>query len=105
MDEIACVCLLIAFGWLLKVLAAEIRAGRVSEELWLVLPSAALAAVAGTHSVMDEAYAFMRVDSILIAWAALRFPVLRGYSALYLPAGSLALLIFRAGPFLRLLGR
>jgi hypothetical protein len=106
LDKIACLCLWIAFGWLAKTLVGELRRGRVSDDVWLVLPSAALAALAGSPSVMGEAYAFMRVDSLLIAWTALRMLFLRPWcTACYLPASSLALAVYRAGSLLRLLGR
>ncbi len=106
LDEIACLCLWVAFAWLAKTLVGEFRRGRVSDDVWLVLPSAVLAALAGSRSVMGQAYAFMRADSLLIAWAALRMLFLRPrYAACYLPASSLALAVYRAGPLLRLLGR
>lgn len=106
LDEIGCICLWIAFGWFAKTLVEELRRGRLSADTWLVLPSAVLAAVAGKRSVMAEAYAFMRADSLLIVWVGLRMlPVRRWYAACYLPASSLALTVFRVGPLLRLLGR
>jgi len=105
LDEGACLCLLLAFAWLAVRLVSDLRRGRVSEDVWLVLPSAALAAVAGSRQIMSEGYAFMRADSVLIAWAAVRMLWISPLRmAWYLPASSLALTVYRAGPFLRLLG-
>ena len=101
LDEIGCICLWIAFGWFAKTLVVDCRRGRLSEDTWLVLPSVVLAAIAGKRSVMAEGYAFMRVDSVPIAWAAVRIlSVRRWYADWYLPASSLALTVFRAGPIL-----
>lgn len=105
LDEVACLCLLLAFAWLAVRLVSDLRRGRVAEDVWLVLPSAALAAVAGSRQIMSEGYAFMRADSVLIAWAAVRMLWISPLRmAWYLPASSLALTVYRAGPFLRLLG-
>ncbi len=99
LDFVACVCLLIAFAWFIKVLLDGLRSRHLDYEILLVLPLWALAAFASSRSIMVDPYAFMRVNSPLLVWTALRMMRTRPlYAALYVPAASAALVIYRARP-------
>ena len=105
LDLLACICLLWAFFWFGKTVLAEFREGGWKDDTLIVLPSAVLAAVSSSHQILAEPYAFMRVDSVLLAWVILRMVRWRPiYAAAYAFIGSMGLAVFRAGPFLRLLG-
>jgi hypothetical protein len=106
LNRVACVCLLLAFGWFAKALWDESRSGKLSVDVLLVLPSAILTAVATNPACLYGAYDFMRIGGVLIAWTAFRVVAVRPlWAALYMGASSAVLLAFRAGPVLRLLGR
>lgn len=102
LDIIACVCLLIALGWFVKVLLDRLRSRKLDYDILLVLPFAMLAAFASSRQIMEDPYAFMRIDSPLLIWATLRMLRTRPlYAALYAPAASAALVVSRASPVLR----
>ncbi|MCC7498666.1 MAG: hypothetical protein IT160_13880 [Bryobacterales bacterium] len=105
LDVVACLCLLVALAWFAWLLVDGLRRRSIEEGVLLVLPFAALTAFASSRPIMEDPYGFMRVNSPLLAWAALRMMRSRAmYAALYLPALSAALLIYRARPLWRLLG-
>lgn len=102
LDVIACVCLLIALAWFIKVLVDGLRCRHLDYETLLVVPLWALAAFTGSRAIMEEPYAFMRVNSPLLVWAVLRMMQTRPLcAALYVPAASAALVISRASPILQ----
>jgi hypothetical protein len=106
LDLVACICLLAAFFWFGRTVYTEFRKGGWEEDTVIVLPSVVLAAAASSRLIMGEAYAFMRVDSVLLAWVVLRMVRRRPlWGAGYATACSLALLAFRANPILKVLGR
>jgi hypothetical protein len=102
LDLTACVCLLIALVWFVKVLIDGLRSRRLDCETLLVLPLAVLAIFASSRSIMENPYAFMRVNSPLLAWTVLRMMRIRPiYAALYVPAASAALAVYRISPIFR----
>jgi hypothetical protein len=105
LDETACLCLWVAFLWLAGTLWREWRGGGLRDDTCLVVPIAVLAAMTGGAPVMAQGYDFMRTASPLIAWTALRLLAVRPiFGALYVPASSAVLMVYRAAPVLRLLG-
>ena len=105
LDSVACACLLVALGWFAVALAKGVCRRQVDEDVLLIAPLALLAVISSSRPIMEDPYAFMRVDTPLLIWAALRFMRTRLlYAALYVPASSAGLLIFRASPLFRLLG-
>lgn len=106
LDLLGCLCLLAAFFWFGRIVWLEFREGGWKEDTLIVLPSVMLATVASSRSIMEDPYAFLRVDSVLLAWVYLRLVRRQPqYAVAYSLAASAALTIFRAGPFLRLMGR
>jgi hypothetical protein len=93
---------------------------RVNEAL-IILPTAIMLAFVGGPDVLRDVYGFMRIDSLLVTWAALHllrysrkterfapFALLRSplwVAAWYLSACSIGILIFRARPVADLLGK
>lgn len=99
------VCLLIAFALTCKAVIGEVRRGRIEEDTLIILPTAILAAASSGQSILSEPYAFLRVNSAMLTWAALRLlamPSVFGWA--YVAACSLPLLIFRVSPILRFAG-
>jgi hypothetical protein len=102
---IAGLCLLIAFAWFGRALWEAMRSGKWDEGTLLILPFALLAACTGSQPIMDEPYAFMRVNSPLLAWAAVRMLGGRWWLAVaYIPACSASLNLARVLPLLRFVG-
>ena len=101
-DVVADTCLLLAFALLAHTIWRELRHGRLADDTLLIIPVAVLAAFASGPEILKDPYAFLRVDSALIAWAALRMLTIRPlFAAAYLSASGAALLIFRGRLFIR----
>lgn len=104
-DFIAVACLLFAFGLFAQMMIREFQRGRIDGEMWIVLPAACVAAIASSPDILRDPYGFMRIDSMLLAWASLQVirmsPI---WAAIYLPACSVGLLMFRVKPLLSLVG-
>ena len=100
-------CLLGAFAWLAKAMWDESREdGGIRYDTLLILPTAILGAFAENKEVLASPYAFMRVNSMLLVWVALRLMNVRTvWAAIYLPASSLALAVFRASVLFRFITR
>jgi len=107
LDVVACLCLLMGFAWVMKTIVEESWRGEgLRYDTLLILPAAILAAFTGGQEVLAAPYAFMRVNSMLVAWTALRMLCARPvWARIYVPASSLALLVYRANPLLKLVGR
>ena len=71
-DFVAIACLLFAFVLFAKMMIREFRRGRIEGEMWIVLPAACVAAIASSTDIVRDPYGFMRIDSMLIAWAGLQ---------------------------------
>lgn len=100
-DFVAVSCLLLAFVLLANTLRREIREGRLADDTLFILPAAALAAFVGGSEVLKDPYGFMRVNSALITWAAVRMLAVRPrFAAAYVCACGAGLLIFRARLFI-----
>lgn len=100
-DMVAVTCLLLAFAFLARTIWREIRQGRLAEDTLLIVPIAVLAAFASGADTLRDPYAFLRVDSALIAWAALRMLTIQSrFAAVYLCACGAGLLIFRGRLFI-----
>jgi hypothetical protein len=104
-DFVAMACLLIAFVLFGNMMIRELQRARVEGETWIVLPVAVLAAFAGSPEILKDPSGFMRIDSMLIAWAGLQLMRMRlAWAVAYLPASSAGLLMFRVKPLLSLVG-
>jgi len=104
-DLVADTCLLLAFAFVARTIWREIRQGRLADDTLLIIPVAVLAAFASTPDILKDPYAFLRVNSVLLTWAALRMLVIRPvFGWAYVAACSVPLLIFRVNPILRLAG-
>jgi hypothetical protein len=105
LDLVGLVCLLIAFALTCRAVIGELRRGHMEEDTLIILPAAILAAVSSGPSILSEPYAFLRVNSAMLTWAALRLLAMRSvFSWAYVAACSLPLLIFRVSPILRFAG-
>jgi hypothetical protein len=104
-DLVADMCLLLAFAFLAHTIWREIRQGRLADDTLLIIPVAVLAAFASTPDILKDPYAFLRVNSVLLTWAALRRLTIRPvFGWAYMAACSVPLLIFRVSPILRFAG-
>lgn len=104
-DFAAMACLLLAFVLFAKMMIGEFRAGHIEGETWIVLPAVMVAAIASSTDIVRDPYGFMRIDSMLIAWAGLQ--VMRigtRWAVAYMPLCSAGLLMFRAKPLASLFG-
>lgn len=102
-DLVADTCLLLAFALLAHTIWREIRQGRLADDTLLIIPAAVLAAFASSPDILKDPYGFMRIDSALITWAALRMLTVRPlFAAAYLPASSAGVFMFWARPFVHL---
>jgi hypothetical protein len=104
LEFLGCFCLLLSLAWCAKAVVDGIRRRRIDDDVLLVLPLAVVAAFAGSPAIMEPTYAFLRVDSPVLAWVALRMLRLRfSYAGAYVMASSAPLLIYRARPLYRFL--
>ena len=105
LDWVACICLLIALGYFGKVAWEAVRSRRLEADVLLVFPSAVLSACSGGPAIMNDPYAFLRVNGVLFVWAFVRVVRFSPAAAVgYAAASGAALLVFRASPLARLLG-
>src|SRR5579863_8573970 len=105
LDFAGMVCLLLAFTLTGKAVIGEVRRRRIDDGTLIILPAAMLAAFSSAQSVLAEPYAFLRVNSPLLAWSVLRLLTIRPvFGWAYAAACSAPLLIFRVSPILRFAG-
>ena len=104
-DFVAMACLLFAFALFAKIMIRELQRGNMEGETCIVLPVVLVAAIASSAEILKDPSGFMRIDSMLIAWAGLRVLRMRlWWAAAYLPACSAGLLMFRVRTVLSMMG-